>query len=91
MTSYGNMLTQILHNLDPRSVRRVTSILGWVAFARRPLRKIEFQSALLFGEETSDHSDYEKPVPAYIINACKPLIEERQDSTFVFIHVSVKE
>ncbi len=62
--------------------------MGWIAFAKRPLRKVEFQSALTFGEDTHDD---QKLVPSYIIDACKPLIEERQDSTFVFIHVSVKE
>ncbi len=82
------MTTQILSGLESRSVQRLRSIMGWIAFARRPLRKVELQSALMFGEDTQDDR---KLVPSYIIDACKPLIEERQDSTFVFIHVSVKE
>ena len=30
-------------------------------------------------------------VPPYVFDLCGPVIEERQDSTLSFIHVSVKE
>jgi hypothetical protein len=32
-----------------------------------------------------------RPVPAHILDACRPLVEERRDSTLAFIHISVKE
>jgi len=48
----------------------------------------EFQSALAFGLGDPDVSEV---VPAYLFSICAPLIEERKDSTFAFIHVSVKE
>ncbi|EEU35842.1 uncharacterized protein NECHADRAFT_20921, partial [Fusarium vanettenii 77-13-4] len=48
LTSYRKMLTQILVQLDARSVDRVRCILGWVAFAKRPLQKLEFLSAITF-------------------------------------------
>jgi hypothetical protein len=63
-------------------------ILGWIAFAKRPLRKIEFQSALSFG---AGDPTVDEPVPSYIFDMCAPLIEQRRDSSFAFIHVSVKE
>jgi hypothetical protein len=63
-------------------------ILGWIAFAKRPLRKIEFRSALSFG--ASDPM-VDELVPSYIFDMCAPLIEQRRDSSFAFIHVSVKE
>jgi hypothetical protein len=63
-------------------------ILGWIAFAKRPLWKSEFRSALSFsaGDPTVDTL-----VPSYIFDMCPPLIEQRRDSSFAFIHVSVKE
>jgi hypothetical protein len=63
-------------------------ILGWIAFAKRPLRKNEFRSALAFsaGDPTVDEL-----VPSYIFDMCAPLIEQRLDSSFTFIHISVKE
>ncbi|KAF2868791.1 hypothetical protein BDV95DRAFT_630472 [Massariosphaeria phaeospora] len=45
---YHKILTQILSHLDLRSVDRVRSILGWIAFSKRPLKKLEFLSALTF-------------------------------------------
>ena len=81
-------MTSTVANFDTRSVDRMRQILGWIAFAKRPLRKIEFRSALSFG--ASDPM-VDELVPSYIFDMCAPLIEQRRDSSFVFIHVSVKE
>ncbi|KAK0713509.1 hypothetical protein B0T26DRAFT_365769 [Lasiosphaeria miniovina] len=85
---YEKILSRVLSDLDSRSAARLKTIFGWIAFSRRPLRKSELQSALLFHEDgpTGSH-----PVPAYVLEACKPLVEERRNSTLVFIHVSVKD
>ncbi len=39
----------------------------------------------------SDEPIGARPVPAHILDACKPLVEERRNSTLAFIHISVKE
>jgi len=39
----------------------------------------------------TDESTVARPVPAHVLEACKPLIEERRNSTIAFIHISVKE
>ncbi|KAK7413801.1 hypothetical protein QQX98_007294 [Neonectria punicea] len=85
---YRKILTQILVTLDPRSVSRIKSVLGWVAFARRPLRKMELLSAISFsaGDPTITHV-----APRYILDLCGSLVEERQDATLAFIHISVKD
>lgn len=69
---------------------RLKLIFGWIGFAKRPLQKAELQSALLFhqGNAISSRS---VPVPVYVLDKCKPLVNERRDSTLGFIHVSVKE
>ncbi|KAK4031178.1 hypothetical protein C8A01DRAFT_51635 [Parachaetomium inaequale] len=85
---YKKLLSRILSNLDTRSAVRLRAIFGWIAFARRPLRKAELQSAIMF---QSDESISARPVPAHILDACKPLIEERRNSSLAFIHISVKE
>lgn len=86
--SYGKILAQLTSHFDDRSVARMKSILGWVAFAKRPLRKAELRSALAFS--TGNRMASELP-PQYVFDMCVPLVEERCDSTFAFIHVSVKE
>jgi hypothetical protein len=86
--SYGQILTQLKSHFDDRSVARMRSILGWIAFAKRPLRKAEFRSALAFSTGEPDASEL---APPYVFDMCAPLIEERRDSTFAFIHISVKE
>jgi len=76
--------------LDSFSVFRLRLVFGWIAFAKRPLQKGELQSALLFHQESTIKST-SVPVPAYVIDLCKPLVDEHRDSTLGFIHVSVKE
>ncbi|CEI70590.1 hypothetical protein FVEN_g920 [Fusarium venenatum] len=85
---YQRILTQILAPLDHRSEDRIRCILGWIAFARRPLRKVELMSAITFS--SGDHEIYDL-IPAYAIDTVGTLIEERKDSTLSFIHNSVKE
>ncbi|KAL5313042.1 hypothetical protein ACEPPN_019469 [Leptodophora sp. 'Broadleaf-Isolate-01'] len=85
---YERILTNTIANFDPRSVDRMRQILGWIAFAKPPLRKSEFRSALSF---SAGDPKVDELVPSYIFDMCAPLIEERRDSSFTFIHVSVKE
>lgn len=85
---YEKILTRITSHFDDRSFERMKSIFGWVAFAKRPLRKAEFRSALAF---SSGDPDVDELAPQYLFEKCSPLVEERQDSTFAFIHVSVRD
>ncbi|KAL6352221.1 hypothetical protein LRP88_14426 [Fusarium phalaenopsidis] len=85
---YHKILTQILIQLDPRSVDRVRCVLGWVAFAKRPLQKLEFLSAITF---SSGDPGVDRLAPQYILDICGTLVEERRESTLAFIHNSVKE
>ncbi|KAH7163473.1 hypothetical protein B0J13DRAFT_634785 [Dactylonectria estremocensis] len=85
---YGKILSDITARFDARSVARMESILGWIAFCKRPLSIVEFRSALYF--EQHDPNATFLP-PPYIFDMCAPLIQENKDTTFSFIHVSVKE
>lgn len=85
VASYERLVTQMIAKFDARSMDRMKSILGWIAFAKRPLRKTELRSALMYGLE--GHPS--ELVPSFIFDMCKPLVEERRNSSFVFIHVSV--
>lgn len=78
----------MLVQLDSKSVGHVKNILGWVAFARRPLRKLEFLSALSY---SSGNPDVTNLAPRYVLDICGSLVKERQDTTLAFIHISVKE
>lgn len=86
--SYERIVTRILANFDCRSIERFRSILGWIAFAKRPLSKAELRSAITFA---AGDKAIQEPVPLYLFDMCAPLIEQRRDFTFSFIHVSVKE
>ncbi|KAJ4127046.1 hypothetical protein NW768_008667 [Fusarium equiseti] len=85
---YQRILTQILVQLDSRSVDRIRCVLGWVAFAKRPLKKVELLSAITF---SSGDPQVSRLVPQYILDICGTLIEESRDTTVTFIHNSVKE
>ncbi|KAF2966300.1 hypothetical protein GQX73_g7268 [Xylaria multiplex] len=85
---YKQILSQILARLNSESVKLVRSMFGWVAFARRPLRRVEFLSAMAFSE--GDYS-ITKVAPGFILDVCNTLVEERADTTLSFIHNSVQE
>ncbi|KAJ3569742.1 hypothetical protein NPX13_g5979 [Xylaria arbuscula] len=85
---YQKILTQTLVRLDSRSVERLKSIFGWIAFSKRPLKRMELLSALSFA---SGNATITNLVPSYVLDVCGPLVEERPDTTLAFIHVSVKE
>ncbi|CCC06355.1 hypothetical protein SMACR_12714 [Sordaria macrospora] len=85
---YARILSQLTSRFDQRSVERLRSILGWIAFAKRPLTRGEIRSALAFGQ--GDHT-VEEPVPRYIFDLGAPLLEEHPDTAFSFVHISVKE
>ncbi|KAK6843900.1 hypothetical protein PG987_004760 [Apiospora arundinis] len=85
---YSKIVTQILVRLNRRSVDRLKCALGWIAFSRRPLKKMEFLSANAF---SSDEDEVKHIAPQYMLDICTALIEERPDSRVGFIHVSVKE
>ncbi|EGO53325.1 hypothetical protein NEUTE1DRAFT_133746 [Neurospora tetrasperma FGSC 2508] len=85
---YDRILAQLTSRFDPRSVERLRSILGWVAFAKRPLTKAEMRSALAFS--WGDHM-VEEAVPRHIFEFGAPLLEEHPDATFSFVHISLKE
>lgn len=85
---YGSMLAQIMANFDERSVQRISSVLGWISFAKRPLRSPELLSALAFD---AGHAQANEPVPAYILDRCEPLIQKQADSSYAFLHVSVRD
>ncbi|TDZ16659.1 hypothetical protein Cob_v010443 [Colletotrichum orbiculare MAFF 240422] len=87
---YGQILAKITSHFDQRSISRLQSIMGWIAFAKRPLRKAELRSALSFSAK-DDAVDVDVLAPTYLFDMCMPLIEERSDATFAFIHISVKE
>jgi len=86
--SYEKILSNILHRLDPISTQRIKCVLGWVAFAERPLKRLEFLSAITFSEGV----EYpERLAPYFFLKDCSTLVEEKHDQTVGFIHVSVKE
>jgi hypothetical protein len=87
-SSYRKILAQIIAPLDGQSVERVRSLFGWIAFTRRPLKRLELLSAITFS--SSDHS-VPHLVPDFILKVCGPLVEERANAAVSFIHSTVKE
>lgn len=86
--SYQQILTRLISHFDSRSKDRLCLIFSWIAFAQRPLRKVELRSALAFS--TGQIDDVEL-IPDYVFELCKPFIEQHPDTTYAFIHSSIKE
>ena len=68
---------------------RAERILGWLAFAYRPLKAWEICDGLVLNEG-SDLND-ESKLGAGILNICKPLIEEREGGVVALVHFSARE
>ncbi|KAI0861248.1 hypothetical protein F4860DRAFT_174568 [Xylaria cubensis] len=85
---YSQIISQILAHLNTQSVEHVKTMLRWIAFARRPLTRVEFLSAMAFSDGNYAITN---SAPKFILEACNPLVEERSDGTLSFIHTSVQE
>lgn len=86
--SYREILARIIAPLDEESIDRVRSLFGWLAFARRPLKRLELLSAVTFS--SADHL-VSHLVPDFILTVCGALVEEQPNATMAFIHSTVKE
>lgn len=87
---YVRIFHRICNVHGPQNYGGVPRMLGWICHARRPLHKDELLHGIAVSP--SDVGPDVQSVPiAPILDHCKPLVEERSDSTLVFIHFSVKE
>ncbi|KAM0476059.1 hypothetical protein ACHAPX_006475 [Trichoderma viride] len=64
-TDYRELLKQVLDDLGPQSVHRIKCVLGWIAFAKRPFKKLEFLSAITF---SSADPNVAHLAPQYILD-----------------------
>ncbi|KAI0421831.1 hypothetical protein F5X98DRAFT_389104 [Xylaria grammica] len=70
---YERVLTQMIAKFDARSVDRLRTIFGWIAFGQRPLRRAEFRSALSY---CAGITPVQTLAPSHLFDMCAPLVEE---------------
>ncbi|KAK0752372.1 hypothetical protein B0T18DRAFT_89592 [Schizothecium vesticola] len=92
---YKRILTAICgekgHNMADRSDRTI-QILGWLIYAKRPLKKHEILNAvaLTVGSESPVPSRWDMPDDS-AINRCKPLVELLPNGNICLIHFTAEE
>ena len=86
--SYGRILKRI-SILSPHEQATVKRIFSWLICARRPLRTVELNHALLIqpGDKGLRH---ERALYKDILELCGPILEKRKEY-ITFIHFSAKE
>ncbi|KAF3767250.1 hypothetical protein M406DRAFT_338058 [Cryphonectria parasitica EP155] len=72
---YQRILAQILAPLDLNSKKHIQCILGWIAYARRPLQRFELLSALAF---SSGKTDVELPAPDFLQGSLTDLVLDEE-------------
>jgi hypothetical protein len=87
---YTSILTRITQAAGPSNVEKVIRVLGWISFAKRPLKGHELQYGLILHAENTKTCAETKPL-IVIYNICKPLIEDGPNGSVVFAHSSIKE
>lgn len=87
--SYENILSRLRSRGDEHQQLRAERILGWLAFACRPLKAWEICDGLVFHE--SKILNEETKLGAGVLEICKPLIEERDNETIALVHFSARE
>lgn len=87
--SYENILTRLRSRGDEKQQLRAERILGWLAFACRPLKAWEICDGLVFHE--GKILNEETKLGAGVLDICKPLIEERDNETIALVHFSARE
>lgn len=87
---YRRILERLCSTPGAEKYGGVLAILSWICFARRPLHKVEILHGLAMRPAESSSAVLGVPLPQ-LLDHCKPLIEERPDSTIVFVHFSISE
>lgn len=87
---YRRILERLCSTPGAERYGGVLAILGWICFARRPLYKVEILHGLAMRPAEGSSAPLGVPIPQ-LLDHCKPLIEERSDSTVVFVHFSIVE
>ena len=87
---YGRILELIRARVMSADYDRVLRILGWISFAKRPLRAYEVQYGAIVHLESTVLDHETRPFNT-VLDVCKPLIEDGMNQTITFIHSSVKE
>ncbi|KAH9881601.1 hypothetical protein IAQ61_000327 [Plenodomus lingam] len=89
-TLYERVLLRICSAPGPQEYGGVPHIISWICCAQRPLLKHELLQGLAFSKNDAVNDARSIPL-AQVLDHCKPFIEERSDSTIVFVHFSVQE
>ncbi|KAJ0268097.1 hypothetical protein COL940_013715 [Colletotrichum noveboracense] len=71
------------------AAQRLVELKSRMDFKVSELKSLELQLATK--ADVNDGVNIEELAPTYLFDMCMPLIEERSDTTFAFIHISVKE
>jgi hypothetical protein len=87
---YKFILDRIQKQTDEQQRIRARHILGWLAFACRPLKVWEVCSGIVFHNEDGNLDD-ESKLGKGILDICKPLIEERDGEIVTLVHFSARE
>jgi hypothetical protein len=87
---YGQIMQMIRARITTRDYDKVLRVLGWMAFAKRPLKAYELQYGAILHLENTIISHETKPL-GNILDICKPLAEDGMNQTVIFVHSSVKE
>ena len=86
--SYDRILKRI-STLSPREQATVKRIFSWLICARRPLRTVELNHALLI-QPGDKHLQHTRALYKDILEFCGPIVEKRKEY-ITFIHFSAKE
>jgi hypothetical protein len=86
---YKFILDRIQKQTDEQQRIRARHILGWLAFACRPLKVWEVCSGIVFHEDGNLND--ESKLGKGILDICKPLIEERNGEIVALVHFSARE
>ena len=86
---YESILTRLRSYGDEYQRLRAERILGWLAFAYRPLKAWEICDGIVFHE--GEILNEETKLGAGMLDICKPLIEEHDSETIALVHFSARE
>ncbi|KAF8241833.1 hypothetical protein K440DRAFT_608109 [Wilcoxina mikolae CBS 423.85] len=86
---YGKMMSRISTLLSSPEQDEVKKIFSWLICARRPLKTIELEHALLIHPGDKE-LEFDRRLVKDIIELCGPIVEKRSDY-LTFVHFSAKE
>jgi hypothetical protein len=91
MCRYARIVNRIYNNPNPAQRRTVQKLIGWITFAKRPLKWQEIQGATSIDVEQGLVNFEGRQLPDHIRDICGSLVEIIPGNRVQLVHATARQ